>query len=227
MIHSPGRIQLQANLLTMERETSAIFCDYSVSSKNSENLGIIPSAVYAASTKISLINPQRTPHPGVMFRKTAVLDSNGYLNSDFPTEDYALWIRMSRFSNLMSVPELLLNYRISPLGISISSKKSMVAKTLKLRSALISELNLHDYLMQAEIILEEYDKLSLSSERKLLFVRDLLTLASHTSVPKNLARKDILRIAHKYLSVNQILTAAGKISFYKGKRKFIKKISTI
>ena len=221
--YSSKRIQLQSDLLQNERNTSAVFCDYSFTASVPAKLGIIPSAIFAPSTKLSLINPQRTPHPGVMFRKSAVLDAGGYSSPDFPTEDYELWIRLSRFSNLMSVPEVLLDYRISPQGVSMSSRRLMLAKTLEIRRSLISEMNLGDYLIEAESILEGYGSFAFQNERKVLFIRDLLSLAAKAPSREQNARLEITRLAFRHISAKEFLVAAGKLSLDKRSRRRVKK----
>jgi glycosyltransferase involved in cell wall biosynthesis len=223
--YNPKRIQLQSSFLQNEQSASAVFCDYSFTASVPTKLGIIPSAVFAPSTKLSLINPQRTPHPGVMFRKSAVLDAGGYLSPDFPTEDYELWIRLSRFSNLMSVPEVLLDYRISPHGISMSSHQLMLAKTLEIRRSLISKLDIGDYLSEADSILEGYGNFTLHNERKVLFIRDLLSLATKVPTRRQNARQEIIRLAFKHISVREFMLATGKLSIDKGRRRRVKKVN--
>lgn len=72
-------------------------------------------------------------HPSVMFRKD-ILEKNQirYETSDFPAEDYALWIRLAPFVKMMNIPELLLNYRIHPNQISTASSERQKRKTNEL-----------------------------------------------------------------------------------------------
>lgn len=69
-------------------------------------------------------------HPSVMFRKS-ILEKNQirYETNDFPAEDYALWIRLAPFVEMMNIPELLLNYRVHPNQISTASSERQKRKT--------------------------------------------------------------------------------------------------
>ena len=115
-IYPNYRLQKQRSIIG--KDVSAIFCDYSLWSSKIRNVGVIPSAVVSQAVSLSLINSQRTPHPGVLYNKEAVLSVGGYRNEDFPAEDLSLWLRLSKIGKLVSVPEILLNYRISKTSIT-------------------------------------------------------------------------------------------------------------
>ncbi|MBV9761466.1 MAG: glycosyltransferase [Acidobacteriaceae bacterium] len=55
-------------------------------------------------------------HPAVLFRKSAVLRAGNY--ADVKSEDCELWIRLSRFGEMYSLPEVLLYYRRHAASIS-------------------------------------------------------------------------------------------------------------
>lgn len=68
-------------------------------------------------------------HAGVMFRKDAALQTGGY-SSDFgPTEDYDLWIRLSKLGTLAAIPNPIYRYRINRKGISQSNSKLQAKET--------------------------------------------------------------------------------------------------
>ena len=53
-----------------------------------------------------------------------------YLKQDFPIEDIALWFRLAQFGQLISVPEILLDYRISNSG-TIGSRRTLAKNKLE------------------------------------------------------------------------------------------------
>lgn len=55
-------------------------------------------------------------HPAVLFRKSAVLRAGNY--ADVKSEDCELWIRLSRFGEMYSLPEVLLFYRRHAASVS-------------------------------------------------------------------------------------------------------------
>ena len=125
-LYSSERLISQA--FAIESNTAAIFCDYSISSQNGFRLSSIKTGISSEATRISLIRNRRTPHPGVVFNREAVLNAGGYRVEDFPCEDLSLWLRLSRSHKITTVPIELLNYRINPESISSSQRVKMKSK---------------------------------------------------------------------------------------------------
>ena len=142
-LYSSARIQKQINLMSSSPNLSAVFSDYRFISTDGADLGTLPSAIQPELVHLSLVNHQRTPHSSVMFNRDSVLEAGGYISDDYPAEDLALWIRLARFSQLRSLPEVLLNYRINPRGITETSRDLMKMKTTTLRRSLLQDLKLH------------------------------------------------------------------------------------
>lgn len=167
-----NRLSVQRSLLS--DDVSAIFCDYKFWSEAKESLGVIPGAITASATAVSLISSQRTPHPGVIFNRLAVTAAGGYRSEDFPAEDISLWLRMAKTGKLVTTPQVLVNYRLSQTSMSGSNRNLGISKTKEL----ISEIGLNyesvsDCLTNWRNIFELYDRANLSAERKVLFYQDL------------------------------------------------------
>jgi glycosyltransferase involved in cell wall biosynthesis len=175
-LYSPTRIQKQIELMASSPNLSAVFSDYRFFSDNARDLGTLPSAVHPQLVHLSLVNHQRTPHSSVMFNKDSVLEAGGYKPGDFPTEDLALWIRLAGFSRLSSLPDILLNYRINPSGITETSKELMRMKTASLQKLLLKDLRIESILSNLTNLLEAYTSLPLQEHRRSLVFRDLTTL---------------------------------------------------
>jgi hypothetical protein len=114
-----------------------------------------------------------------MYRKTAVKAAGGYKLNDFPVEDLSLWLRMSRDGNLVSVPEVLLMYRMSKGSISNTKRKTIQTKTKEILS--LYGINQADYLYvkeNLESVFQSYGKFPMSERRKLLLLRELFIINS-------------------------------------------------
>jgi glycosyltransferase involved in cell wall biosynthesis len=174
-LYDESRISKQKDFLLNNPDVSAVFSDYQVVNTKGHDLGTFPTAVTREFTKLSLINHQRTAHPSVMFRKSAVMDVGGYNPNAFPVEDMDLWIRLSRISNIATIPETLLTYLKNSSGITSRNQSLMKTKSQELTRDLINSLDINEVLLQAQATLATYEELSFSGKRKLLFFRDLLS----------------------------------------------------
>jgi glycosyltransferase involved in cell wall biosynthesis len=194
-LYSPNRIERQVELITSSEKFSAVFSDYKFIAKNYEDLGTLPAAIHPDLVHLSLINHQRTPHSSVMFNKNSIIDAGGYLANDYPAEDLALWMRMAKFSNLGSVPEVLLNYTINPNGITGSSNDLMRIKTRALQELLLREIDLDQIRANLRTLLDTYSETTLADTRRALVLRDLFTVIRLTSN----SRSEILHDVSKFI----------------------------
>ena len=68
-------------------------------------------------------------HPGVMFRKSVVLQVGGYRQQFVPSEDLDLWARIMEKGHLVvALPEYLLSYRIHGTAASVANARGVVLK---------------------------------------------------------------------------------------------------
>ena len=186
--YEPDRLKYQR--ASLNEKTVAIFTDYDFFSDSYNYLGTIPSALDANAVAVSLISSQRTAHPSVLFSKEAVINAGSYRGMDFPAEDLSLWLRMSRFGDLISIPNTLLHYRLSTE--SITSKKRNEAKniTKKLLTDIgINQKNIVSLIANFESIIELYKKYNYSRERELLILKDLYHLSKDGELESKLRKK--------------------------------------
>jgi len=186
--YEPDRLKYQR--ASLNEKTVAIFTDYDFFSDSYKYLGTIPSALDTNAVAVSLISSQRTAHPSVLFSKEAVINAGGYRGMDFPAEDLSLWLRMSRFGDLISIPKTLLHYRLS--SESITSKKRNEAKniTKKLLTEIgINQKNVLSLIANFESVIELYKKHNYSRERELLILKDLYYLSKDSRLESKLRKK--------------------------------------
>ena len=167
-----------------------IFSDYDFFSESHNFLGTIPSAIDADAVAVSLIYSQRTAHPSILFSKEAVINAGGYRNEDFPAEDLSLWLRMSRFGDLISIPKTLLHYRLSAGSVTGTKRNEAKEMTNKLLADIgINSKNIANLIENFESVIELYKKHPYENERELLIIRDLLGLSKSNYVDTKTSKK--------------------------------------
>ena len=212
------RITLQVEYLTEHPDVSAVFSDYEMVSSSGKSLGLFPSAISPELTAFSLLNSQRTAHPSVMYRKSAVIAVGGYLPEDFPAEDLALWIRIIEKGKIASLPLVLLNYTIHNASITQSKQELMRTKSLGLRKKLASQTDNLAIIHKTQSLLLQYRYFPNRNLRILFFLEDLISFNRFTN--GRYRRRIIVIVAQQLLSRNILLiTPALYILFMKFKRK--------
>jgi hypothetical protein len=69
-------------------------------------------------------------HPGVMYRKPAVMQAGAYQRGLETAQDYDLWVRLSRVGKMANLPDRLVHYRIHAQSVS-ATKRAQQAETMK------------------------------------------------------------------------------------------------
>lgn len=220
-LYSSDRIQIQSSYLTPG--VAAVFSDYSFWEQKFGFLGTMPSAIFPHATSMSLVNHQRTAHPSVIFSKNAVFGVGGYNENDFPAEDYSLWLRLSKSNMVISVPEVLLSYRLSAGSISANQRKIMVKKNIDLRRSI--GINSDDYRQSIGELghtLGRYEDFDFHRIRKLLHLRDLLSVTSQYNFAQSERKLVLGNLIKLSLSVENILNVLP-FAAYTLKRRTVRK----
>jgi hypothetical protein len=150
---------------------AAIVGDYRVTGP--DQVGTIPCALGSPFVALSLVHPQRFPHPGVMFHRDAVLEAGGYRADEYPAEDLGLWMRLAQVGDLVGVPNVVVDWRMNPTSVSHTSQTAQRAMTQKLLSSFAlpqaGDITADDVAEE----LERYKGTEHSLERAVLLARDL------------------------------------------------------
>jgi len=186
-----------------------IFSDYDFFCDDLPYLGTIPSAIDSDAVAISLISSQRTAHPSILFNRRSVLDVGGYNNEDFPAEDLSLWLRMSRVGDLISIPKVLLHYRLSAGSVTGTKRQaSILKKNSLIQNIGINPLSVEKVSLRLEQIFEVYKSESFCDERETLLMRDLVAILRTHKLPEK-SRKKIKSQLIAYVARN--LASRSKI----------------
>ncbi len=187
-IYETSRLDEQKACIT--KNVIGIFSDSDFFSNDLPYLGTIPSAIDPDAVAVSLISSQRTAHPSILFNRGPVLDVGGYQLEDFPAEDFSLWLRMSRVGELVSIPKVLLHYRLSAGSVTGTKRQgSMLKKNSLLQSIGINPLNVERILLRLEKIFEAYKPESFSNEREILLIRDLMMILRTNTLSEKIHKK--------------------------------------
>ena len=216
--YSPDRLNLQQNYF--KENCVAVFSDYSVHSHNGRKVGYIPSGMGPISTAFSLISSSRTPHPSAAFKKSAFNEVGGYRQNDFPCEDLSLWLRLAKIGDLLSVPEPLLKYRLSPGGVTATKKNLMRNR----RNDLISGIGLSDKVMDSgfdswKSEIKSLDSFCYSKTREILLVREL-RIASRMGIEFKDSEKITRYLVSKIATSLSTVPIVGRLGIEKLYRKF-------
>lgn len=133
----------------------------------------LPCALGHPFVALSLINPQRIPHPGVVFNRDAVIAAGGYRKQDFPAEDLGLWLRLSAEGDFVGVPGVVVDWTMAPGSVSHSRQAEQRSATQRLLAAWHPALldQVDDATVSQELAM--YESSSYARERALLLLRDL------------------------------------------------------
>lgn len=152
--------------------TTLVTGDYRIVTPSGDS-ALIPCALGHPFVAAGLIHPQRVPHPGVVYRKEAVLEVGGYRQADFPAEDLALWIRLCDGGELIGVPEVVVDWNLHPHSVSHMRQAQQRAKTAELlrdfKPACVRGITADD--VEQELL--RYTDSPLGQQRALLLFRDL------------------------------------------------------
>ena len=184
------RLQKQRELIG--GNISVIFADYSIYLNGKKFAGTIPSPVNHDATLLSLLNSQQTAHPVSLINKEKFNLSGGYLESEFPAEDLGLWARMSRHGQLISCPENLFSYSLSKTSISAVRREEAIQKKEEIVQTLLPDLRgSFNSRTTTLCIFNSYSGLPLEAERKILFIRNLLTFKNTTGIKTDVEGKKL------------------------------------
>ena len=169
--------RLQSQRMAIKSDVGAIFSDYEFLDLHGISLGFLPSPIESHATSISLINGNRTPHPSALFSKEVFQSVGGYRSADYLVEDLSLWLRMTRESKIVSIPEILLYYSVHSDSISIKKQQQMVKNKLKLiKSIGICQSDTEYCKIFTDNILKSYESSTFEYKRTAAFVYDFSTL---------------------------------------------------
>lgn len=142
----PKRLELQYEYMKTHPETVLLGTTCIVFRDNIAKRGITDSFSEDFLNRWFLTFNCAFTHSTVMYRKKAFAASGGYWPSEYPAEDYGLWIRMKKFGTIENLKNILGEYRLNVQSISGNNFR----KQIKVRNRL-NAVNFEDIYRDKEI----------------------------------------------------------------------------
>lgn len=214
------RHRISKQRLLISDGVSVIFADYKMHLENGFNMGLFPSPVTDFASKVSFLRSQQTAHSVALINRNHFNLAGGYLSEDFPAEDLGLWMRISQFGKILSVPEVLMKYRLSNSSTSgsrqIEARKVRENLIKKLPDLVSSDACLDSLILET---LDIYKTTSFEKLRTILFLRNLELGESIGLLPKTGLKFSMLKLS------SQNLLDVSQAIWYKTMRDLYRKLS--
>ncbi len=138
-------------------------------------------------------------HGSVIFRKEAFEKAGGYLQNEWPAEDYGLWLRMATYGGFANMNELLYRYRENTEGISRQNDATQLQMRENIRD---SAWKMRKRLIPAQLDVATYNDLEMGNYRAERVAANLLYC-----LYKALPRLEVVSTVRliKLLSSSQVL----------------------
>ncbi len=131
-----GNILVGSSIKTMDHQGKIINTHYVLTGNNTLKQELFTRSPFA--------------HGSVMFSKQAFLDAGRYIETEWPAEDYGLWLRMAEFGSFQNVHEPLYHYRENLDGISTANSKLQQERADQTRKQTLSNHKLIGFLKTLE-----------------------------------------------------------------------------
>ncbi len=119
----PQRLEVQADYLDRNPEVGLTACSVEYMDSEGGTECVDARGLSAGVLRWHLLFGNEIPHSGVMFRRREVLDLGGYDESLPFAQDYELWSRLSRRTDLVRLERVLLRYRRHQGALSATRKE--------------------------------------------------------------------------------------------------------
>lgn len=126
-----SRIEKQVAAIEANPKAVLVATGFEVIDENSEFMyrEIIPRTNEDIKRTLLLYNP--IAHGSVLLRKSSVDEVGGYSSKCGPTEDYELWMRLSKVGDFIGLEDLLYKWRQNRNGITFTNNAAMQEHTRK------------------------------------------------------------------------------------------------
>ena len=142
-ISLPERIEKQVIYFENHPKVGVLGCHVRIVDVELRNFNIRPRPMTNYENQWRLLYNTSVMHPSVMFRRILFLKYGGYNNEYSPAEDYEYWSRLSQFTEIHQLPDVLMKLRIHEANTSISNRSNQLKNTLKIRISNINRLFAH------------------------------------------------------------------------------------
>ena len=124
-----SRLQEQYSLFDKDKSLVLVGGGFEIIDENGYFIETIHPPIIDKDIRRTLMLRNPFGHSGVMYKKSAVIKAGLYSNQFGPTEDYDLWIRLSKIGSLANLPKPIYRYRINRKGVSQTNSQRQAEET--------------------------------------------------------------------------------------------------
>jgi hypothetical protein len=138
---APNRLQLQMDLMQSDSRIGLIGSGWEwLDATATPSRGVSTPSTSHAALRLGLHFGNQMVHSSVMFRRQSWVAAGGYLQHQWPAEDYGLWLRISKISQIRAIPDVLVSVRSVEGGVSRCHTERQRALAARIASDALSEL---------------------------------------------------------------------------------------
>ena len=140
---APNRLQLQMDLMQSNPRIGLVSSWWELLSFDANGTtsgGVATPSTSHAALRFGLHFGNPIVHSSVMFRRQTWVAAGGYLQHEWPAEDYGLWLRMSKITQICAIPDVLVLMRSFEGGVSRSHPERQQMVAARIASGALSEL---------------------------------------------------------------------------------------
>jgi glycosyltransferase involved in cell wall biosynthesis len=140
-ISLPHRFQQQVSFLEMHPEIGVVGSGYlPIDENNNAVRSPIYKAEYPLTVKWAILIGNPLAHPSTMYRADLARQLGGYDKHFTYAEDYEFWTRMAEITNICSIKDVLIRYRVRDDDHRSRKYSEMLQETNKIRQIAFSRL---------------------------------------------------------------------------------------
>lgn len=137
------RIAKQVNFLEANAETGVVGTAYQELTEQGPDKKVQFLSSDDEIRTVLLFNSSLA-HPTVMFRTSVLRDHAVAYDREFRhAEDYEMWVRLTQYTKLANLPDVLLQYRVHPAQVSRTASVGLHDTAVKVRAKVLERLGIH------------------------------------------------------------------------------------
>lgn len=167
----PERLQVQYEHMLKHHDTVLLGSGCVVFRDGVEKTGINDAFCEDFMNRWFLVFNCAFTHSTVMYRKKAFIAAGGYWQSEYPAEDYGLWIRMKKFGKIENLPDILGEYRLNSNSISAKNFRKQIKARNRLNGVNFEDIYRTNEIPKIALVRETLGRYWMDRHRKRVFAK--------------------------------------------------------
>jgi len=167
----PKRFEIQYEYLKTHPETVLLGTTCIVFRNGIKKTGINDAFAEDFLNRWFLVFNCAFTHSSVMFGKKAFISSGGYWQSEYPAEDYGLWIRMKKYGRIENLKILLGEYQLNVDSISGKNFRKQIKVRNRLNGINFEDVYANDEIPSLDLVEKTLQTYRMDRHRKQVFAK--------------------------------------------------------